>query len=316
MKIRLVFIILLILAPAAQAETIRALFWNLESGESSTAFLAAQLVEKQNIDLWGFSEVQNAEVLVAFCRALEKANPGVEFMWHVSRDGGGDRLGIIYRTDRLQAVPYRGKATVEDLGEHFFELDSVKAGHDGLRPALGVQLRTKTRGEFIVLVNHFKCCWNGRSRRVGQAAALNAFAEQSPGVPIVAGGDFNIPINREGKNGPALAKLRERWQYIAPAETVGTHRGGSILDAVFIQGHEKLWFATASIRARAGDAVAIGSEFDDDREQTDHRPILLILSDQPTAQIEALRRRLAELEAEANRVREQLKQLEAKAKKN
>jgi len=316
MKTRLTFAILLILTPPASAETIRALFWNLESGESSTPYLAAQLIEKPNIDLWGFSEVEHADVLVAFCRALEKAHPGVEFMWHISRDGGGDRLGIIYRTDRLEAVAYRGKAAIEDLGEHFFEVDSVKAGHDGLRPALGVQLRTKTKREFIVLVNHFKCCGNGRTRRVGQAAALNKFAEQSPGLPIIAGGDFNIPINREGKNGPALAKLRERWHYVRPAETVGTHRGGSILDAVFIQGHNQQWFPTASIRARTGDAVASSNRFDDDHQKTDHRPVLLILSDKPTAQIEALRRRLAELEAEVERVRVQLKQLEATAERD
>jgi hypothetical protein len=58
------------------AEEYRAIFWNLESGDSSAAHIAAQAVAKGPVDFWGFSEVQGQSVVNTIEAALEAANPG------------------------------------------------------------------------------------------------------------------------------------------------------------------------------------------------------------------------------------------------
>ena len=52
------------------AEEYRGIFWNLHSGNSSSSFLASQMVAKGDIDFWGFSEVQgqnDVSLQILFC---------------------------------------------------------------------------------------------------------------------------------------------------------------------------------------------------------------------------------------------------------
>ena len=123
------------------AEEYRGIFWNLESGDSSASLIASRMVAKGPIDFWGLSEVKDQTTVQTLEQALEAANPGVDFVTKLSEDGDGDRLAILYRADRMTAVPYSGSATVDDIGNNFFEVDSINVGGT-LRPGLGVQLQS------------------------------------------------------------------------------------------------------------------------------------------------------------------------------
>ena len=297
------------------AEEYRAIFWNLESGESSTSFIASQMVEKDSIDFWGLSEVPNQAAVNEFEQALEAANPGVDFISQLSEEGRSDRLAILYRSDRLTSVPYTGNAQVDDIGNNFFEVDSINVGNT-IRPALGVQLQTESGQMVIMLVNHWKCCGgnSNEARREQQAIQMNAFAVDTPvEIPMISGGDFNIPFNRGGQFRDAFEELSRIWNYEEPAQTnVGTHRGGTVLDAVFIRDEELVgWDASTTILSRSGNSIATTSRFADDAEQTDHRPLLLVIESDTEGRIEALREAIAETEALLENLRQELSRLEA-----
>ena len=85
----------------AQAEEYRAIFWNMHSGDSDASFLGGQMAEKESIDFWGLSEVQDQAALDAFVAALQVTHPNAVFVSKISEDGGSDRLAIIYRSERL-----------------------------------------------------------------------------------------------------------------------------------------------------------------------------------------------------------------------
>src|SRR5687768_7597583 len=56
-------------AVAADTIVVRAISWNLESGDSDADFLANQFREKGRVDLWGLSEVKSR----VFAERLEQA---------------------------------------------------------------------------------------------------------------------------------------------------------------------------------------------------------------------------------------------------
>lgn len=145
-------VVVLLLTAASFAEEYRGIFWNLHSGNSDSNLLASQMVEKGDIDFWGFSEVEDQSDVDIFEQALEAANPGVDFVAKISEEGGGDQLAILYRADRLTSVPYNGAADVDDIDDNFFEVDSVNVGGT-IRPALGVVLEGETGEQVVVLVN-------------------------------------------------------------------------------------------------------------------------------------------------------------------
>ncbi len=291
---------------------IRAIFWNMHSGNSSDDFLAAQMVEKENVDFWGLSEVSNQAALDAFVNALERNNTGMNFVSKLSEDGNQDRLAIIFRADRLTSLPYSGSASVDEIGNNFFEVDSIKVGSSGLRPSLGIQLKTEEGKEFIILVNHWKCCNNGRDRRDRQASATNTFAEETPGMLIIAGGDHNMPLQGSQRES-AFRTLTSRWTYVVPQQTdVGTFRSGSILDSAFAI-NSLGWHLSTSILRRSGNEIATSREFNDTRQTTDHRPLLLsIKPDDGNGgdAFEELKRRMEELEASMAALKKAMEKLE------
>jgi hypothetical protein len=293
------------------AEEYRGIFWNLHSGNSSSTLLASQMVAKGDIDFWGLSEVEGASDVAIFEAALEAANPGVDYIAKISEEGGSDSLAIIYRSDRLTSVPYAGDATIDDLGDNFFEVDSINVGGT-IRPALGIVLEGTSGQRVVVLVNHWKCCGgsSNEQRRLRQAVQMNAFAIDTPGIPIVSGGDFNIPLNRDGRTKPAFLELTELWEIKEPQAGVGTFRSGSVLDAVFTTNKIAGWEATATILARDGDSVATTATFSDNSSTTDHRPLLLLVESDETEHLDSLREAIADLRAALARLEAELARLE------
>ena len=293
----------------ASAEEYRAIFWNLESGDSDAKTLATQVVAKGEVDFWGFSEVQNQAVVDTIEQALEKANPTSDYISKLSEDGAGDRLAILYRSDRLTAVPYSGTAAVDDIGGNFFEVDSINVGGT-IRPALAVQLTAETGDVVVVLVNHWKCCGDEERRKL-QAIQMNAFAIQTPGIPIVAGGDFNIPLNSGSSTQEAFVQLSHIWEYRQPQPDAGTHHGGSVLDAVFVTNRVPGWESSATILERDGNSPATTRTFSDNASQTDHRPLLLVVNSDIRERLEGLREAIADLEAALEALKAEVERLEA-----
>ena len=290
------------------ADDFRAVFWNLESGDSNDRYIAHQMIAKENIDFWGLSEVSNQGALNTIEKALEKAHD-VDYITKLSRDGGGDRLAILFRSDIFEAVRYTGKARVDHLGGHFFEVDTVNVGGT-IRPGLAVQLRTQESGEeFIAMVNHWKCCGDDddKERRKEQAVQINAFASASAPMPIIAGGDFNIPLNRGGMDDDAFKQLIKVWKYRQPINIVGSHRGGSLLDAVFVANTVAGWKSEVTIIERADHRIATTNSFDDDDKETDHRPILLVVQSEKESGIDDLRERIKATRATLKRLEAELK---------
>lgn len=305
-------VVVLFGSAAYAAEEYRAIFWNLESGDSSATHIASQAVAKGPIDVWGFSEVENQSVVNTIEAALEAANPGFDYVTKLSEDGGGDRLALLFRADRLTSVPYSGTAAVDDLGNNFFEVDSVNVG-DSVRPALGVQLKSASGQMVVVLVNHLKCCGgqSNEDRREEQAIQLNAFAISTPGIPIVSGGDFNIPIIDGTSSTAAFIELTQVWEYKVPQQTnVGTFRSGSVLDAVFVANDLPSWESTTTILERDGNSPATSRTFSDNVSETDHRPLLLVVQSDTEERLESLREAIADLESVLMRLKAELVRLE------
>ena len=262
------------------ANDYQAIFWNLESGESDSSLIASQMVEKGDIDFWGLSEVLNQQAVDTFEAALETVNPGVDFISKISEEGNADRLAILYRSDTLTSVPYSGDAVVDNIGDNFFEVDSINVGGT-IRPALGIELETDDREPVVILVNHWKCCGGSRNRarRADQATQMNAFAISTPGIPIISGGDFNIPLNQGNQREEAFQILSQQWEYLKPEQpdNIGTHKGGTVLDGVFIRDDLPGWDSSTNILERDGNNIATTSQFPDSQAETDHRPVLLKL---------------------------------------
>lgn len=308
----MMFVALVFSAAPLAAEEYRGIFWNLESGDSNASFIAAQMVAKGNIDFWGLSEVQDQATLDTLEAALEAANPGVDFIAKLSEDGGSDRLAILYRDDRMNAVPYSGTADVDDIGDNFFEVDSINVGGT-VRPGFGVQLESSAGDRVVVLVNHWKCCGGAanEARREEQAIQMNSFAIDTPGIPVIAGGDFNIPINNGGQTTAAFLEIAQIWEYKAPPQSVGTHAGGSILDAVFVTNKVPAWESATTILEREGNTPATTGSFSDTGSQTDHRPLLLVVNSDPEERLDSLREAIADMEAALTRLKAELARLEA-----
>lgn len=301
---------LIFVATSVQAEEFRAVFWNLESGDSDNRYIARQMVEKVDVDFWGLSEVHNQSAVDTFEAALERAH-GADYVAKLSREGGGDRLAILYRADKLEAVRYTGRARVDQLGGHFFEVDEINVGGT-IRPGLGVQLRTRDTGRgFIALVNHWKCCGgdDDRVRRAEQAVAMNAFATASVHAEIVSGGDFNIPFNRGGANGDAFRRLAGVWEYVRPVNVVGSHTSGTLLDGVFMANRTPGMRVSLTVLERAGHSLAATTSFDDDAKETDHRPLLLVVESAAENRKEEIERRIAETRATLERLEAELERL-------
>ncbi len=79
-RLTLLIITVLLTLGSAQAEEYRAIFWNMHSGDSSASFLARQMADKEGIDFWGLSEVQNQAAVAAFVTALKAEHTDAVFL--------------------------------------------------------------------------------------------------------------------------------------------------------------------------------------------------------------------------------------------
>jgi hypothetical protein len=109
---RLVVVIAMLVSlwtSASWAQTLQAVGFNVESGGARPDVVDDLIASAQDVDLWGFSEVQDAIWATLFAQAAEDGEAG-GFGRIMGTTGGGDRLLIVYNRDRFEPVRHPARA--------------------------------------------------------------------------------------------------------------------------------------------------------------------------------------------------------------
>lgn len=303
-KTALVLALLLALAVSggAQAETLRVIGFNVESGGAHPDTIAEQMLELGEADVWGFSEVEKFWWAMKFKEAATTMT-GDPYYFDWGTTGGGDRLMLLYNTAKLEKV-----------GDHM-ELHDINPG-GRVRAPLVTRLKVKATGEeFFAMVNHLY-----RKRgdlRAQQAAQLRDWAAQQT-IPVIAIGDYNFDWTESGHNQGFVAMTQGdifKWikpDPILPSQCHPDYK--SILDFVFVSGAAKDWPATSDI------LFPDASYCPDDNLTSDHRPVEGIFTlpggDDPAvagtteAKLEELKMAVTALQAALDEVKSKLAALE------
>jgi hypothetical protein len=237
--------------------------YNVESGDANPAVLAEQYIGPlEGADVWGFSEVQNAEWL-RLLEAGAEAGEGADFRSILGQSGGGDRLAIVYDSSLLQLVASE-------------ELEALSFG-GRVRAALIAHFQVRANGqEFLFVVNHLYR--SQEDLRHEQAQMLNVWA-QSQSLPIVAVGDYNFDFDVvDGDSGDRdrgfnLLIENNVFQWVRPTPLVKTHcsdRYNSILDFTFVGNQAQTWMVKESTVLFA---TPDSTYCPDDDIKSDHRPV-------------------------------------------
>lgn len=240
--------------------------WNVESGGNNPNIIARQLAEFGDVDVYCLCEV-HAKNFDKYANALPNGYVSIG-----STTGGGDRLQILFNTNRFEILERK------ELHEHRdFELNN--GNH---RSPLMVRLRDrKSSIQFIVMTNHL--ARRNSDLRRAQAIGLREWARDQ-NVAVINVGDFNLDYNFLSDRGnDALPEmLRDGiWHWVKPDPLIDTNWSDpdgdgrdnypdSMLDFAFVSGPAKDWSPKCDVVVREGD-------FPDDEETSDHRPIKLTL---------------------------------------
>jgi hypothetical protein len=87
--------------PVAVAKSLTVVGFNVESGGANLNVLASQIEELADVDLWGFSEVQDSAWERQF-REAAAIGENASFNSIFGTTGGADRLQIAYDSDHLE----------------------------------------------------------------------------------------------------------------------------------------------------------------------------------------------------------------------
>src|ERR671910_2330987 len=85
------------------AQALRVVGFNVEFGGARPDVVDDLIAAAQGVDLWGFSEVQDEIWATLFAQAAAGGESG-EFRRIMGTTGGGDRLLIVYHSDRFEVV--------------------------------------------------------------------------------------------------------------------------------------------------------------------------------------------------------------------
>ncbi len=246
---------ILVAAPTARAEELVVCGWNLESGGADGDTLARVLRRFDDVDLFGFSEVEGS----GWARKLDAAATsarGDDYRWILGKTGRRDRLCILYNEDRF-----------EELAQ--FELDSINP-RGRYRAPLVAKLRDRRSGQsFYFMVNHL--ARGNREARHDQSRRLNRWV-RSQDLPVIAVGDYNYDWSvrggdRDHDDGYDELTDDDVMEWVRPDRLKKTHCSDydSVLDFVFVSGGAKRWDGESWIGQ--------GHRCPDDRSNTDHQPV-------------------------------------------
>lgn len=257
--ISLVCLVLGIAGCTANNQQWQTISFNVESGDADPETIAnTYIAPLQNIDIWGFSEVQNGRWAQILEAAAEKGE-NADFGGILGTTGGEDRLMIAYNRDRFQKIRH-------------FELKNINLG-GRVRAPLVAHFRFQATGdEFLFMVNHLYR--SDRQRRHQQAQMLNQWAQKQD-LPIVAVGDYNFDwdVNSNGDHrdrGFDYLTQNGVFSWVQPRKLLPTNchpKYQSILDFIFISQPVKTWSPSAKI------LYPQASYCPDDEQKSDHRPV-------------------------------------------
>jgi endonuclease/exonuclease/phosphatase family metal-dependent hydrolase len=237
--------------PFVAADDLKIVSWNVESGGAKPAFVGGQIAEFVGVDIWGLSEVQagDAAGYAAKCGVGEAGT----FKHIVGTTGNSDRLVIVYNEAKVSLVE----------GKELLDL-SAQTG----RAPLLAKFKTVASGhEFIFMVNHLHR--TNPTKRMAQAVGLEAWAK-TQALPAVLVGDYNFDVNVTTKLGnPEFVAMTDEnvFKWVEPTPFRATHKGGSILDFVFLSGSAKNWAAKTEVVTLSDDVV-------NTLDGSDHRPLM------------------------------------------
>ena len=249
---------------ARPASAISILAWNMESPGSDPEVIAKQLDSLQPFDIFALSEVpENATKL--FTKRWGEANS------FVGATGGPSRLVIGWNPQVLDAV------NMEELKA----IDGKGFGPGNQIAPLMVHFKTRSSPIEFKLVMNKLTRGSGEVRKT-QALLLSQWGKAQQ-VPCVAVGGYNFDYNFKTEKGNASfdAFLETKvWNWIKPKELIDnnwadSNRDGqddypdSILDYTFTAN----WESLASKVEIKSEVVVRESDFPDNDETSDHRPL-------------------------------------------
>lgn len=220
-----------------RADAVSIVAFNVESDDSSDYVIGEQLAASRDIDLWVLTEVWDNKWPGRLADAARKAD-GMPYERILGASGGGNRILLLYRPDRLRLVDTR-------------ELTDIPHGKREAAPLLA-RFADPRGTEFEVVGVHLS---KSEKRRLEQARALNRWGAGRD-VPAVATGTFyfDLPIGDPPGSVEAFAAMTaaDQWRWITPDELVPTQcgRGGRVNDFVFLSGRAAGWTADAEIMFR------------------------------------------------------------------
>jgi endonuclease/exonuclease/phosphatase family metal-dependent hydrolase len=310
----LFFVLLVCLAPCGIAQELHVVGWNVESGENDEDVIARQLSELDRFHIYGLTEV-HASNFSRYEEAIDGAFPA-DYEYVHTESGGGDRMMIVYDSDRLSLV-----GSPQELERHEGYTLNRRDNDSNLRhrsPFVVRFLDTETDVEFLFMLNHL--ARGDSNARLEQAKGLREWARDQL-LPVVAVGDYNFDYKfTTGVGNQSFGRFMEDdiWVWVEPVELIDTQwtdRNGSdkypdtILDFVFVSGAAQSWPAESSVIERSGD-------FPDDARTSDHRPVRATLTPgasggQLREEIAGMRSDLEELERLLGALKDRLDAMEA-----
>jgi hypothetical protein len=140
------------------AQALRVVGFNVESGGARPDVVDDLIAAAQGVDIWGLSEVQDEIWATLFEQAAEDGELG-DFRHILGTTGGGDRLLIVYNSDRFEVIRQFERTDINIEGR--------------VRAPLVAHFRLKPAGpEWLFMVNHL---YRGNAAgRHEQARLLNA----------------------------------------------------------------------------------------------------------------------------------------------
>lgn len=88
-RVTLFFALLIPAVGLAEEVELNVISWNLQSGHSEAAYIAKQVAEKGEIDLWGFNELENQAFLDTIRQEVSSAT-GHNYQGVISSNSGSD----------------------------------------------------------------------------------------------------------------------------------------------------------------------------------------------------------------------------------
>lgn len=248
-------------AAAAPIQPATVIGFNVESGGADPAVVAAVVTSLGGAEIWGFAEVESAEVAADLVAAA--AGAGQTLRHVVGSTGWSDRLVLAWDDAR-----YEAEATEE--------LHDINVGGTARAPLVVTLRERSTDASFRVMVNHL---WRTEAdARHEQAALLNDWGRDQA-LPFVAIGDYNFDWKVTGGDTDHDAGYDQLtrdgvFTWVKPDPLVRTQCSAwydSVLDFAFVGGGAQAWPAASEVlRTDAAycEEAANGS---------DHRPVRLVI---------------------------------------